>query len=164
MITIKGKKYYINKDKIKYAQRAAEAEGGFLPLIPLILGGIAAAGSVAGGAAGITKAVQDKKAHDAALAEQKRHNQNLEAAARGNGVATSGNGISGEGLEEVGKQIGDGFIATKQAIKNFVKQIPDIPDEGKKILKQTLYNLSNAVNVKAAEGNGLMLSPWTPSN
>ena len=35
-------------------------EGGIFPLIP-ILAGIAAAGSVAGGAAGIAKAVQDKK-------------------------------------------------------------------------------------------------------
>ena len=62
-VTIKGKKYYISKDKIRYARNQAEKEGSFLPLIPLILGGVAAAGSVAGGAAGIAKAVQDINMH-----------------------------------------------------------------------------------------------------
>ena len=61
-----------------------EKEGGFLPLIP-ILAGIAAAGSVAGGAAGIASAINKKKA-DAALAEQHRHNISLEDAARGKGL------------------------------------------------------------------------------
>ena len=45
--------------------------GGILPLLallPLIFGGIAAAGGVAGGAAGIAKAVSDKKAADEAAA------------------------------------------------------------------------------------------------
>lgn len=53
--------------------------GGILPLIPLILGGLSAAGALAGGAAGITKAVQDKQANDAANAEAARHNREVEA-------------------------------------------------------------------------------------
>ena len=62
-----GKTYYISKEKI----RECEKEGGILPLltlIPLIAGG------VAGAAAGIAKAVNDKKAADEELAEQRRHN------------------------------------------------------------------------------------------
>jgi hypothetical protein len=50
--------------------------GGILPLltlIPMILGGLSAAGALAGGAAGIAKAVDDKKASNAANAEQERH-------------------------------------------------------------------------------------------
>ena len=56
-----GKTYYISKKKI----RECEKEGGILPLltlIPLISGGVSAAGGVAGAAAGIAKAVNDKKA------------------------------------------------------------------------------------------------------
>ena len=147
-ITIKGKKYYISKDKIKYAkQMENEKEGGFLISIPLLLAGIGAAAGVAGAGASIAKAVQDKKAHDTALAEQKRHNKNLEAAARG------------QGLAEIGKKIDEGINTTKQAIKDFVSKVPNIPEEGKNILKKTLYHLADTVDVRK-EGNGLYLSPF----
>jgi len=56
--------------------------GGILPLltlIPLILGGLSAAGALAGGAAGIAKTVQNKQANDAANAEAARHNREVEA-------------------------------------------------------------------------------------
>ena len=65
-----GKTYYISKKKIK----ECEKEGGILPLltlIPLIAGGVSAAGAVAGGIAGIVKAVNDKQASDKELVEQK---------------------------------------------------------------------------------------------
>jgi len=63
--------------------------GGILPLltlIPMILGGLSAAGALAGGAAGIAKAVQNKKANDAANAEAKRHNREVEAQLKGSGL------------------------------------------------------------------------------
>ena len=73
-----GKTYYISKEKI----RECEKEGGIyttlLTLIPLIAGGVSAAGGVAGAAARIAKAVNDKKAADEELAEQRRHNLEME--------------------------------------------------------------------------------------
>ena len=61
-----------------------EKNGGILPLIPLIIGGIAATESVAGGTAGIVQAVN--KSEKAALEEQKRHKRELEKVARGEGI------------------------------------------------------------------------------
>ena len=55
--------------------------GGILPLLallPLIFGGIGAAGAAAGGAAAITKAVNDGKAAVAAQKEVERHNREVE--------------------------------------------------------------------------------------
>ena len=49
-----------------------------LTLIPLIAGCVSTAGGVAGAAAGIAKAVNDKKAADEELAEQRRHNLEME--------------------------------------------------------------------------------------
>ena len=69
-IKVNGKNYYISKTKIEECKK----EGGILPLLTLILliaGGVGAAGAVAEGAAGITKAVHDKQAQDAELAEEK---------------------------------------------------------------------------------------------
>lgn len=63
--------------------------GGILPLltlIPMILGGLSAAGALAGGAAGIAKAVQDKNANDAANAEAERHNREVEMQLKGSGL------------------------------------------------------------------------------
>src|SRR5438093_1907554 len=85
----------LSKKKIKFIKD--EKEGGFLPLLallPAIFGGLAAAGSVAGGAAGIAKAVNDKKASDAAAEETARHNKEIES------KLTSGSGIA-----EVSQQV-----------------------------------------------------------
>src|SRR6266853_598230 len=71
---------YLSKKKLQHIRD--NREGGFLPLLsllPMILGGIRAARAVAGGAAGIAKAVNDKKLNDATLEEQKRHNQSVES-------------------------------------------------------------------------------------
>lgn len=72
--------------------------GGFLPLlslIPMILGGLGAAGALTGG---IASAVQSKKATDAANvanAEAARHNREVEAQLKGSGLFL---GPSGDGL------------------------------------------------------------------
>lgn len=59
--------------------------GGFLPLIP-IFAGLSAAGSLAGGIAGITKAVNDYKLAKKNLKEFKKHNMNMEALCIGKGL------------------------------------------------------------------------------
>lgn len=59
--------------------------GGVLPLIP-IFAGLSALGSLAGGAAGIAKAVTNAKATKEQLNEATRHNRMMEAVALGKGL------------------------------------------------------------------------------
>ena len=71
--------------------------GGILPLLallPLIFGGIGAAGAAAGGAAAIAKAVNDGKAAAEAQKEEERHNKEVERQL-GNGLflRREGNGL-----------------------------------------------------------------------
>lgn len=56
--------------------------GGLLPLIP-IFAGLSALGALAGGAAGVAKAVTDAKNAQKTLAETNRHNKTMEAIAIG---------------------------------------------------------------------------------
>ena len=53
--------------------------GGFLPLLPLILGGLSAVGSLAAGGSQIAKAVNQAKANERELQETKRHNEMMES-------------------------------------------------------------------------------------
>ena len=132
-IKINGKNIYILKKKII----ECEKEGGILPLItliPLIAGGVSAAGGVAGAAEGvIAKAVNDKKAADEELAEQRRHNLEMEKKTGGN-------------LEE--------------HIKNFAQALP-IANEAKEAVEEFLVNISDVAEVKKPnkEGNRLYLNP-----
>lgn len=59
--------------------------GGVLPLIP-IFAGFSAAGSLAGGAAGIAKVNNEYKAAKKRLQELKRHIEKIEAVCIGNGL------------------------------------------------------------------------------
>lgn len=59
--------------------------GGFLPLIP-IFAGLSATGSLSGGVAGITKAVNDYRAAKKQLTESKRHNTIMDALCIGKGL------------------------------------------------------------------------------
>lgn len=59
--------------------------GGILPLIP-IFAGLSALGSLAGGAAGIAKAVNDYKSAQNNLQESERHNKMMESIAIGKGL------------------------------------------------------------------------------
>lgn len=92
-----------NKDAIQFAYVAAKKifnknnnirlpriipipkTGGILPLIP-IFAGLSALGSLAGGASGIAKAVNDYKAAQKNLAESERHNKMMESIALGKGL------------------------------------------------------------------------------
>lgn len=60
--------------------------GGFLPLIP-IFAGLSAAGSLTGGIAGITKAINDYKAAKKRLTELQRHNKKMEDLSIGKGLS-----------------------------------------------------------------------------
>lgn len=59
--------------------------GGILPLIP-IFAGLSALGALAGGGAGIAKAVIDYKSAKKNLAESERHNKMMESIALGRGL------------------------------------------------------------------------------
>lgn len=83
--------------------------GGFLPLLPLIFGGLAAAGSIAGGGAAVAKAVNDAKNKSKLLNETQRHNQMMEAIALGK---------KGSGLYLKSFRNGYGLYFKKQQSKN----------------------------------------------
>lgn len=59
--------------------------GGILPLLP-IFAGLSALGTLAGGAAGIAKAVNDYKSANQNLKESHRHNKMMESIALGKGL------------------------------------------------------------------------------
>lgn len=59
--------------------------GGFLPLVP-IFAGLSAAGSLAGGDAGIAKAINSYKTAKKQLLESERHNKQIEALIIGKGL------------------------------------------------------------------------------
>ena len=68
-ITYDGKKVYISKDKIKEIKELEKQhEGGVLPLLallPLIFGGIGAAGAAATGIANVVKSAKESQLIDA---------------------------------------------------------------------------------------------------
>ena len=132
---VDGKSVYISKKKIEEGRKALEKDGGILPLIPLILGGLSATGALAGGAAGIAKSVNDKQHQDAMLAEEKRANRVRE-----------GMGIKQDVikfLQGIGFQ-GDDLKCAKKFFKNLSGITPITPTKkGALIL-----------------GKGLNLKPW----
>ena len=60
--------------------------GGFLPFLVPIFAGLSATGALAGGAAGIAKAINDAKAAKLQLEENQRHNKKMEDIALGKGL------------------------------------------------------------------------------
>lgn len=60
--------------------------GGFLPFLIPLFAGLSATGALAGGAAGIAKAINSSKAAQQQLEESQRHNRTIEAIALGKGV------------------------------------------------------------------------------
>lgn len=83
--------------------------GGILPLLPLIFGGLSAAGALAGGGAAVAKAVNEAKAKAKMLEESQRHNQMMEAIALGKG---------GKGLYLKKSKAGYGLYLKKRMPKN----------------------------------------------
>lgn len=83
---VAAKKVFANNTKIRLPRLIPIPKtGGLLPLIP-IFAGLSALGSLAGGAAGIAKAVGDYKAAKKNLTESERHNKMMESIALGKGL------------------------------------------------------------------------------
>ena len=110
--------------------------GGILPLLallPLIFGGVAAAGGIAGGAAGIAKTIIDKKASDAAAKRDQIFKDKL--------------------LDKLNKKEGTGIISEK------IGELEDgIIPAAKQKLSNTLLKLSKNFDiVEKKDGSGLYL-------
>lgn len=81
-----AKKMFSKKDRVRLPRIIPVPKtGGLLPLIP-IFAGLSALGSLAGGAAGIAKAVTDYKSAQKNLLESERHNKMMESIALGKGL------------------------------------------------------------------------------
>ncbi|ESO99375.1 hypothetical protein LOTGIDRAFT_158462 [Lottia gigantea] len=158
LITYNGKKVHITQkiiDKYKHCKVRDDIDleridenltkkGGFLPFLPLIFAGLAAAGATAGGAAGIAKAVNDKKAEAAANAEARRHNLAMEREARGG----SGVGDILGTVKEFGQRFGE---ETKKTVKEGLSKLIDKIDTGEMKVKHK----GNAIffkNIRSCEG------------
>ena len=74
-----------NKIKLPRILPVSSKIGGVLPLIPLFAG-LSATGALAGGAAGIFKAINQAKTARQQLDESKRHNKRMESIASGKGL------------------------------------------------------------------------------
>jgi hypothetical protein len=77
----KGVSIALSKSQLQKMKK----NGGFLPLL---LAGLGALGALAGGASAIAKTVHEKQTADATLAEQTRHNQEVEKELRGSGFTS----------------------------------------------------------------------------
>uniref|UniRef100_A0ABD2X0Y7 Phospholipase A2-like domain-containing protein n=1 Tax=Trichogramma kaykai TaxID=54128 RepID=A0ABD2X0Y7_9HYME len=75
-----------NKIKIPRILPVSGKIGGALPFLIPLFAGLSATGALAGGAAGIAKAVNDAKAAERELRETKKHNRKMEAIALGKGL------------------------------------------------------------------------------
>lgn len=81
-----AKKLFKNKKGVRLPRIISIPKtGGILPLIP-IFAGLSALGSLAGGAAGIAKAVNDYKTAQKNFQESERHNKMMESIAIGKGL------------------------------------------------------------------------------
>jgi hypothetical protein len=88
--------------------------GGILPLaalLPLIFGGLAAAGTAAGGVSAAVQAANSKKAEEARQRELERHNREIEAAAK---AAAQGTGLDKSAKKGRGK--GKAKVLTKEKV------------------------------------------------
>ena len=123
-----------------------EKKGGLLPLLallPLIFGGIGAAGGVAGGVASAVTAANNVKAAAAAQAETERHNREVEAQLK------TGNGVRGRGV-----------------VSDFVGKVPGIGSFLKPLLQKIGLGANDCNKVMRGgcvclgkRGNGLYLKP-----
>jgi hypothetical protein len=83
----KGKRSAFNRLKSTGRVLPLPKTGGVLPLLP-IFAGLSALGSLAGGAAGVAKAINEARDARKKLSEMQRHNETMEAIAlrRGKGL------------------------------------------------------------------------------
>ena len=128
----------LSKKKLQHIRD--QKEGGILPLIPIIISAIAAAGTAAGGASAIANAVHEKKLGEAKLEEARNNRAKLEEQA-------------GHNREVENKLKSDKGIKTSEACygRNSVG-IAECPACG------------NGLILKAKKGKGLYLKPFSGSH
>ncbi|ESO98764.1 hypothetical protein LOTGIDRAFT_158710 [Lottia gigantea] len=163
VITFNGKKISITKkliDKYKYCQvrddidleriDANAKEGGFLPfLLPLIFGGIAAAGAATGRITAAVKAANANQAADAKATEEGRHNLIMEKEAKGSGVGD----MIGT-IKEFGKRFGE---ETKKTVKQGLNKLVDSIDT----VEVKVKHKGNGIFLKNIHtGEGIYLSKY----
>ncbi|ESO99507.1 hypothetical protein LOTGIDRAFT_158599 [Lottia gigantea] len=158
LITYNGKKVHITQkiiDKYKHCKVRDDIDweridenltkkGGFLPFLPIIFAGLAAAGATAGGAAGIAEAVNAKKAAAVKAAEERRYNLAMEREARGG----SGVGDILGTVKEFGQRFGE---ETKKTVKEGLSKLINNIDTGEMKVKHK----GNAIffkNIRSDEG------------
>lgn len=122
-------------------------KGGFFPLIPL-LAGLSAIGSIAGGSAGIAKAVIDSKNARKEAEELARHNKKMES------IAMSGK--KGSGIGDLLGNLSPLFTAGSGAA-GLVKAVMNVQANKKKFAEMKRHN--DAMEALAM-GRGLKLKPW----
>jgi hypothetical protein len=89
----------IDIDFSKSQLQKLKKHGGFLPFLPLILGGLSAIGSLVAGGSQIAKAVNQAKSNEKQLQETKRHNELMESKLNyGSGLYKKCNKCHGKGL------------------------------------------------------------------
>ena len=132
-----------------------ETKGGLLPLaalLPLIFGGLAAAGGTAGGIASVVNAANQKQKNDLELKEQRRHNEAIEkdravkppTAKEGRGVFL--NPYKGKALKEI--------------LMPVVDKIEGVEQEGKKQIKGVIKALTPFFKIyEVKDGSGVFLEP-----
>jgi hypothetical protein len=136
-------KYYVSKDILKELNKRG-VEGGILPLLPLIFGGLSMLGGLASGTASIVKAVNDKKAKNLELEEQRRYHDELLSQSKEGGC-----------LEQEGGEMSASTCQGK-VYKDFVKSL-NVEKPDKKLVKNILNGLQSIVKIEKS-GNGLYLS------
>ena len=99
-----------NKVKLPRIIPVPSSIGGALPFIIPLFAGLSATGALAGGAAGVAKAINDARAAKDQLRESVRHNKHMEAIAIGKGLRLapykSGWGLRLKPYETKGRGVG----------------------------------------------------------
>ena len=132
---------------IKSGSGFENKQGGVLPLLtllPLIFGGIAAAGGTAGGIASAVSSANSKAKGDLELQEQRRHNKAIEKAAHGEGIFL--NPYKGKALKDI--------------LTPIVDKIDGLEQEGKNKVLKAVKSLKPFFKIfEDKQGNGLYLQP-----
>ena len=134
--------YQLSKAKLKFI-KLDEATGGFLPLLLPIIAGLAGLGTAS---ASIANAVINKKAADAKLEEEQRHNKALEESIK------NGDGLYLSNESPPWKNYGMS-VDVKDVINN-----SKLDEVGKRSLRNIIKNLSSHFRIWR-QGKGIFLSP-----
>ena len=138
-----GVQLNLSKEQIKYMEK----HGGFLPLFPLILGALGAAGGLAGG---VASAVNSTKQAN----EQARHNRAIEEQLK------SGSGVVSDFVKKV-PVIGNIFGPLLRKVGLGCKDV-DIIKRGGCVCKNNyrVKQIGSGLYLEPTEGSGLFLDPW----